>query len=574
MAVKHGWLHLLLLLAALPAWADPIHYQLTGLDDELEKNAELYLEALPPVEPNQFKSMRPDIREAIQNALMALGYYSPAIQMSQEKERKEQINIEVVAGNPVTIRNLNIVFTGDALEDNAFKRLLKNLPFKEGDILNHSTYEGVKSQITDLALSHGYFDAKMTKNAIKAYPPLLAADIEITLESGRRYRFGDIKYGPMSPATEKLLETLVNFKTGKHYKSLKLSKLNRDISSTGYFSQIDIRPLKDKAVDYQVPIYIGVVPKTAHEIETGIGYSTDEGARVSVSWDKPWLNEKGHSITNELKLSQVNAELTSRYKIPADNPLRDYYTLEAGYKKTQQDDTDSELLSASINRWAKRPESWDRNLFVRLEYEDYVQADESGVSLLLIPGVAYNRRHVIGPDGLDPKEGQVHNVKLEVSYTGWGSDTTFAKLWGRTKWLTTVAEKHRFIARAEQGLIEVDRVNDLPPSIRFFTGGDQSVRGYSYESISPKGENGKLIGAQYMTAASVEYNYEFIEKWRVATFIDSGTATNDYKEDWKIGSGVGIRWVTPLGPLKFDLAWAVSEPDKPWRIHFSMGPDI
>lgn len=574
MAVKCRWLPLSLLIVALSVQSDPLQYSLTGLEGEQEKNAELYLKALPAIEPTQLNAMRPKIREAVEQALMALGYYSPSIRLSLGPDNQQRLTIAVEAGDPVTIRHLHVTLTGGASEDRAFRRLMETLPFKEGDILNHSVYESVKSELTDLALSRGYFDAKMRAHSIKVYPPLLAADITLTLDSGRRYKFGEIEYGPMSPATEKLLETLINFKPGDNYKAIKLGKLNRDISSTGYFSQIDIRPLKEKATDYHVPVYMGVVPKTAHEIETGIGFATDEGPRISLSWDKPWLNEKGHSVSNELKLSQINAEITSSYKIPAGNPLRDYYSLEAGYQKTQQDDTNSELISASVNRWAKRPESWDRNLFLRLEYEDYVQADRPGRSLLLIPGVAYNRRVVRGRDGLDPQKGQSHNVKLEVSYTGWGSDTSFVKLWGRTKWLTTVAEKHRFIGRAEQGFIEVDKIAALPPSIRFFTGGDQSVRGYSYESISPKDQNNKLIGAQYMTAASVEYNYEFIEKWRLATFVDTGTATNDYKDDWKIGTGFGIRWVSPLGPLRLDLAWAISEPDTPWRIHFSMGPDI
>ncbi|OED43544.1 hypothetical protein ACH42_09875 [Endozoicomonas sp. (ex Bugula neritina AB1)] len=554
--------------------AAPLEYHLTGLNDELEKNAALYLQTLPPIELSQLKRMQPKIREAVQGALMALGYYSPSIQISPDKENKQSLTINVQSGNPVIIRNINLSMTGDALEDKAFKQLLNALPLKEGDILNHSIYESVKSELNDLALSRGYFDAKLTSHSIKIYPPLQAADITLTLNSGHRYRFGDIHYDSMSPATEKLLATLINFIPGEEYQAIKLSTLNRDISSTGYFSQIDIHPIRDKAVDYYVPVFIGVKPKTAHEIETGIGYATDEGFRISLGWNKPWLNEKGHSIRNELKLSQINAEITSSYKIPAGNPLRDYYNLEAGYKQTQQDDTNSTLFSASVNRWAKRPEYWDRNLFLRFEYEDYIQADIPGHSLLLIPGVAYNRRVVRSSDGLDPKEGQLHNVKLEVSYAGWGSDTFFVKLWGRTKWLTTIADKHRFLGRAEQGFIEVDRVDKLPPSIRFFTGGDQSVRGYSYENISPRDENDKLIGAQYMTAVSVEYNYEFIEKWRLATFIDTGTATNTYRDDWKIGTGVGFRWVSPLGPLKIDLAWAISEPNAPWRIHFSMGPDI
>ncbi len=367
---------------------------------------------------------------------------------------------------------------------------------------------------------------------------------------------------------------MVTFKPGKPFKAVKLSKLNRDLSSTGYFSQIDIRPLKAQAGNFEVPVYINVVPKTDHEIETGIGYSTDEGPRLSLSWDRPWINEKGHSLINELKLSSVNSELSSRYKIPVGNPLREYYSLELGFQNKELKDTKSDLISAGVHRWSKRPGWWDRDLFFRAEYEDYKQGNDDGRKLLLIPGVSFSHRKARG-NALDPKSGYSHNIKLEMSNTTWGSQADFLKIWGRTKWLTTLDDKHRFISRAEQGGIIVDNVTDIPPSIRFFTGGDQSVRGYSYESISPKGSDGKLTGARYMSAVSGEYNYEFIDKWRVATFVDSGTATNDYSEKWKIGAGMGLRWVTPLGPLKVDLAFPINDKDKThWRLHFSMGPDI
>lgn len=150
-------------------------------------------------------------------------------------------------------------------------------------------------------------------------------------------------------------------------------------------------------------------------------------------------------------------------------------------------------------------------------------------------------------------------------------------MWGRAKWLTTFFQHHRVISRIEQGAIWVDDIQNIPPSIRFFTGGDQTVRGYSYESLSPRDSNGQLVGGQYLSVASIEYDYEIAENWRVALFVDSGTATNSYKKgqvEWQTGAGPGIRWVTPLGPLKLDFAFAISEPGSPWRIHFSMGPDL
>ena len=574
MASAFRWFLALIFFVPLQVWAEPLRYEINGLDGDLKTNAKSYLETLPPIEAKDFKAVSYEIHGAISNSLIALGYYKPVISMALSKDKPDQLNIDIQPGHPVLVRSLNIDLQGDAADDGAFKRLLESFPIKEGDVLNHASYESGKSQLNDLSLVRGYFDNRMTKHSIHVYPDMNAADIHIVLESGTRYRFGDIHYGSMSDSTRTLINTMINFDRGKPYRSGKLSNLNRNLSATGYFREIDIRPLRDQAKDYEVPIYIGVFPKTAHELETGIGFSTDEGPRLSLSWDKPWLNDKGHSISNKLAISQINAEISSSYKIPAGNPLRDYYTLDVGYQKKTQDDTDSQRLTGAVHRWKKRPNQWDRDLFFRIEYEDFTQGEQTGHNLLLIPGIAFNRRKVFGRDGLDPQRGYLANVKLELSNRLWGSDTNFVKLWGRTKGLYTFREKHRFIGRAEQGGIWVSSVSDLPPSIRFFTGGDQSVRGYNFESISPKDSAGKLTGAKYLSAFSTEYDYEFIEKWRLALFVDAGTATNDYRDGWKVGSGFGIRWVTPLGPLKLDMAFALSEKDKPWRIHFTMGPDI
>ena len=583
MAVALRWLfaHILLLaLQVLPlqVQASALHYKIKGLDKELKQNTLLYLEALPPVESAALEKIPPDIppeiKEALQNSLMALGFYNPSITMSLDEKDPEQLNITITPGNPTLIRTLTIDLKGEANDDPVFQQLIKNLFIKEGGILNHGLYESLKTRLTDLTLLRGYFDAKMNKHSIHIYPDQQVADIHIELDSGNRYQFGFIRYGSMSEPTRSLIETMINIKPDQPYQANKLSQLNRDLSSTGYFSQIDIRPLQDRSKDYNIPIHVGVVPKTAHELETGIGFATDEGPRVSLTWDKPWLNDKGHSISNSFAISKINTELSSRYKIPAGNPLMDYYTLDVGYQKKIQDDTNSELISTAVHRWFKRPDHWDQDLFFRIEYEDFTQGQQIGNSLLLIPGIALNRRKIKGRDGLDPKAGYTSHVKLEVSHQFWGSDTNFIKLWTHTKGLITFKEKHRFIARAEQGAIWVDDIYNLPPSIRFFTGGDQSVRGYNFESISPKDGNDKLIGARYVSAFSGEYNYEFIEKWRLAAFIDSGTATQNYQDKWKIGTGVGLRWVTPLGPLKLDLAFAISEDNTPWRIHFTMGPDL
>jgi translocation and assembly module TamA len=124
------------------------------------------------------------------------------------------------------------------------------------------------------------------------------------------------------------------------------------------------------------------------------------------------------------------------------------------------------------------------------------------------------------------------------------------------------------------GAIGVDSIYDVPSSMRFFAGGDQSVRGYSYKSIAPKGDDNKLIGGKYLTVASLEYSYPVRPNWRIATFIDGGTATNDFSEDMLYGSGAGVAWASPIGPVKVFLGVPLNDDESGLRLHFLMGPEL
>ena len=567
-------LPLSLLFHSSALFSADLSYKVEGLDGELENNVELFLEALPELEVSDLPRFRDNIISSTTKALQALGYYQSTIQLNLDNsnEKKPELTVTVDAGKPVVYRTIKIRLEGEAKENPAFEQLLKESPIQSGEPLNHGTYDDFKNKFTSLGQSLGFFDAHFSHHSVDVYPEQYIADLYLTYSSGQRYAFGDIRYGSVPEPMEHLIKTMVTIKPGDPYDVVQLGNLNKDLSSTNYFQSISVEPQRSDVIDYHVPILINVTLNRNHELETGVGFSTDEGPRVSLNWDKPVINDRGHSLTNEFLVSGKRAAISSNYKIPYGNPLLEYYNLQAGYRYKDLEDTKSDLTTAAVHRWKKNPKGWDKDIFFRIQYESYQQASQDDKSLLLIPGFSLSKRQANG--SLDPSHGYLLMMTVEVSEKSWGSDASFLKVWGRSKGLTTVAEKHRFIARADQGAIWIDDILNVPPSIRFFTGGDQTVRGYAYESLSPKDKNGKLIGGQYMSAVSLEYDYEFIKNWRTAVFVDSGTATNDYDDSWKTGTGFGIRWISPVGPIRLDLAFAVSEKGSPWRIHFSMGPEL
>ena len=137
------------------------------------------------------------------------------------------------------------------------------------------------------------------------------------------------------------------------------------------------------------------------------------------------------------------------------------------------------------------------------------------------------------------------------------------------------AEVRGMLGRIGGGATATDTFDKIPPSLRFFAGGDQSVRGYSYESLSPENDDGELLGGQHMLTASAEYQRRVTGNWWGATFVDTGNAFNAWwPEELKTGAGVGIRWISPVGPVRFDIAHPFDNEEDAWRLHFAIGPEF
>jgi translocation and assembly module TamA len=163
---------------------------------------------------------------------------------------------------------------------------------------------------------------------------------------------------------------------------------------------------------------------------------------------------------------------------------------------------------------------------------------------------------------------------VQYSSEAWGSDAEFLRVNGDTQWLRMLGDNHRFIGRLNVGAIETDDFKNVPTSLRFFAGGDNSVRGYSYESLSPKDARGRLIGGQQRFVASVEAQRRITGKWWLASFVDTGDAfTSWWPEELNTGAGLGVRWISPVGPIRFDVAHPFDNDDA-YRIHFAIGPEF
>jgi translocation and assembly module TamA len=175
-----------------------------------------------------------------------------------------------------------------------------------------------------------------------------------------------------------------------------------------------------------------------------------------------------------------------------------------------------------------------------------------------------------------PLRGLAVTYGLRVAHEGLIADTSFVQARAEAKWIRPVGDGNRFIGRAALGAMTVGDFDALPPELRFFAGGDRSVRGFDYQEIGEMRADGGVIGGKYQAVASAEYEHYFHQNWGAAVFVDAGDAFNaDFNAN--VGAGLGVRWKSPIGVVRLDVGVPVvtdREDHSSWRIHVVIGPDL
>lgn len=552
------------------AYAD-VSLTLKGIDGALEENVSAYLSSIPAKDYSTSLRFQARLDQSITEALNALGYYHAKISYSIP-EGNDELIVSIKPGLPVKVKVMDVVISGEAKDDEEFAKLIERSPLKVGKVLNQGEYDSLKSSIRNLALQRGYFNGDYKLSKLEVIPDFNEANVRLHYDGGIRYHFGPINITG-SQIWENRVESMRPFEIGEPYLVSQVGEYNQNLSNTDWFSSVFVEPDLSKLDEgRELPIKVSLAPASKNQIETGLGYSTDTGVRGTLKWKKPWVSSRGHSFNTALSLSKPEQTITAGYKIPLDDVLREYYQLQFGLKHLDNRDTESLESNLAVERHWLTDGGWHKTIYVRHLYENFSQGlQDDGVQFVL-PGATFSRTRVRG--GNMPMWGDKQSVTIEYGDPALLSETRVLRLLGRSSWIRGIGDNHRGLFRLEGGANITDEFEKLSPSLRFFAGGDNNIRGYGYESISPVDESGALTGGKYIVSSTLEYQYRVYGNWWAATFYDIGDAFNETPE-WKSGAGVGIRWASPVGPVSFDFAWGLDEkPEREFRIHFSLGPEL
>lgn len=534
-------------------------------------NVDAYINTIDEEERDGSERYQQLVRTAIDKALRAYGYYSSTVNFTLQPAKssnKPVLVANVDMGRPSIIQRADVTILGEAKDDEVFQDLLRRTAQK-GEHVSHPVYEDYKSRLQKQLLARGYFDAKFEVSRFEIKPSTYQGWWKMVLNSGTRYKFGQFNF-KHSQIREDYLRNMMPIKTGDKYLINDLSSLTNDYTSSNWFRSVLLEPKVDekrKVVDINVLLY----PRKKNAIDVGIGYSSDVGTRFKLSWIKPWINNRGHSFNSNLYISAPKQTLEANYKIPLlKNPQRYYYELSGGFEKENTKDTQTIAASFAALRYWNRVTGWQHSFGLRVRYDSFTQANVSDRTLFIYPTISANRTRLRGE--LFPTWGDSQRITVDFGSKRWKSDVNFFRIKASTVWIRTFKENHRFLTRGEIGWLHTKDINKIPPALRFFAGGERSVRGYGYKKISPTSSDGKPIGAPYLLTVNTEYQYQVLEDWWLAAFADTGLAANKFNvKELRYGAGFGVRWVSPVGAIKLDIATPIRDREKNKNIQFYIG---
>lgn len=572
---RHARARLLItLLMWLPITAlGQVDVRIEGDYPALQQNAEAFIGTVEGRSADGLRRYASTATDQVRQALRALGYYRPSIEWRVTEDELPRLELTVEPGEPVRIRYRDVQILGPAATDNEFGAVPSER-LAEGRVLNHAHYDDLRKTIRNRALRLGYFDGEFTQHRLEVDPEAGFADIQLIYQSGERYRLGEVSFREGHGFEEQLLQRFVTFEQGTPYHADKLAKLNGDLSNSGYFSQVLVDAAPADAEGREIPVEVRLTRRDPRSVAAGVGFSTDVGPRVRGTWTEHWVNPMGHRRGAEAELSAPRQNLSTWYELPLDPPMTDSIRLTAGYQRENIEDVESERLTFGQQWQHALDDGWQQLLSLRWEGERFrIGEGETETSRLLLPGLGYSKLSTDSP--LDPSRGYRLQVDMTGAHRSLLSDADIFQVVGLARGLITVGNGHRFLGRLQVGGIATNKFSDVPPSLRFFAGGDQSVRGYGYETLAPEDENGATAGGRYLMVGGIEYQFPLSQKWRLAAFVDKGNAVDNLSDPLATGVGIGIRWVSPVGPLRFDVAKGLDpELGGSWRLHFSMGPEL
>lgn len=583
---RHGLL--LLPWFVLPAAAHAgVVLNVDGVDENL-KNAvvagvELSQYTARDVTDAQIRRLYANAPDQVQAALRPYGYYeATATGDLKQVGNNWQITLHVVPGTPVKVTAVDLAVDDVAAKVPAVRRAMRGVQNLKDKPMNDGQYDAARDAVSGALTATGFLDAKLVTHRVEVNRVEHTAKVDLKWEAGERYRYGHVNFKD-SQFRDGFLDRYLPFKSGDYFSQDQLLQLQQALNGADYFSVVNVIPDTDNARDGTVDVNVQLAPAKRTIYTGGPFFGTDTGPGLRGGIEKRWINDRGHKWKNELVVAQRLKTLSTLYQIPMPGPNQRSFNFGANYRDANTVTSKSRTLQLVANE-TRLWHGWTRTIGMnaltgtftvgkRGGEGDDAEGLEHGRSTLLYPEVTLSKKRGDNPTFV--RSGWSLTLTARSTVGTLLSDTRFSTVMGDAKWIQSFWGRNRLILRGTAGKTWTGNFSDLPPQLRFFAGGDRSVRGYDFESIGPKNAYGRVIGGESLLVGSTEVEHYFTRNWGMAAFVDAGNAFTGTDYNPRIGAGLGVRWLSPVGMIRVDVGVPVHDKDEHGiHLHVVIGPDL
>jgi translocation and assembly module TamA len=558
-----------------------------GVDDTLKgpvvAGVELSQYANRDVSDAQVRRLFDRAPDQVRAALEPYGYYeATATGDIQQVGSDWRVTLHVKPGEPVMVTAVDVSLDDEAARIPAIRRAKRAIERLKDQQLNHGTYDASRDALSAALTANGFLGARLVTHRVEVNRGARSAKVELAWDAGRRYRYGQVHFEG-SQFREGFLQRYVPFKSGDYFQQDQLLQLQQALNGADYFSVVNVLPDIDEARDGVVDVSVQLAPAKRTIYTGGPFVGTDTGAGVRAGMERRWVNRKGHKWKNELVLAQRLKTLSTLYSIPMPGDNQRAFNFGANYRDADTTTSKSRTLELVANE-SRLWHGWTRTIGLhalsgtftvgkKAGENDDVEGIERGRSTLFYPEASLSRKQADNPTFV--RRGWSIDIYARSTVGTLLSDASFSQLAADAKWIRAFTRRDRLILRGSVGYTWTNDFDALPPQLRFFAGGDRSVRGYGFQAIGPRNSYDRVIGGRNLLVASSEVEHYFTRNWGMAAFVDAGNAFNgtDYRP--RIGAGLGVRWLSPVGMIRVDLGTPIHDKrEHGVQLHLVIGPDL
>jgi translocation and assembly module TamA len=583
---RQGLLLLPWFLAPIAAHAGVV-LNVDGVDDTLKgavvSSVELSQYTARDVTDAQVRRLYDKAPDQVQAALQPYGYYEATTTGDLQRVGNDwHVTLHVKPGTPVTVKTVDLAIDDDAQKVPAIRRAMRGVQGLKDKPMNDGQYEGARDAVSGALTATGFLDARLVTHRVEVDRAAHTAVVHLAWQTGPRYRYGQVRF-KNSQFREGFLDRYVPFKSGDYFSQDQLLELQQALNGADYFSVVNVLPDTDGAKDGTIDIDVDLAPAKRTIYTGGPFFGTDTGPGLRGGIEKRWVNDRGHKWKNELVAAQRLKTLSTLYQIPMPGPNQRSFNFGANFRDANTVTSKSRTLQLVANE-TRLWHGWTRTIGInalsgtftvgkRGGEGDNAEGLEHGRSTLLYPEITLSKKRGDNPTFV--RSGWSLTVTGRTTAGPLLSDASFSQLMGDAKWIQTFWGRNRLILRGTAGKIWTSDFSALPPQLRFFAGGDRSVRGYDFESIGPRNAYNRVIGGEGLLVGSTEVEHYFTRNWGMAAFVDAGNAFTGTDYSPRVGAGLGVRWLSPVGMIRVDVAVPVHDKNEHGvHLHVVIGPDL